>query len=115
MKVVTEEKPVVTNAALNLPNGYTRVYNKLDGSSVDVHTVDALDYARKLPHLWSLTPVAKEQARAEDAVIVPEPAKEEIKPEIEKPAEVKTEPEPAPIVEEKPVSARSRRLAKLED
>lgn len=109
MKVVTEEKPVVTNASLNLPNGYTRVYNKLDGSSVDVHTVDALDYVRKLPHLWSISPVAKEQAKAEDAVIVPEPAKEEIKPVAEVVAE------PAPIVEEKPVSARSRKLAKFED
>ena len=109
MKVVTEEKPVVTNAAMNLPNGYTRVYNKLDGSSVDVHTVDALDYVRKLPHLWSISPVAKEQAKAEDAVIVPEPAKEEIKPVAEVVAE------PAPIVEEKPVSARSRKLAKFED
>lgn len=114
MKVVNEENPVITNASLNLPNGYTRVYNKLDGSTVDVHTVDALDYVRKLPHLWSISPVAKEQAKAEDAVIVPEPAKEEVKPEIGKTAEVKAEPEPAPAIEEKPISARSRKLAKFD-
>ncbi len=104
MKVVNEEKPVITNASLKLLNGYTRVYNKLDGSSVDVHTIDAIDYVRKFPHLWSISPVAKEQAKAEDAVIVPE---------TEKPAEVKAEP--APAIEEKPISARSRKLAKFED
>ncbi len=109
MKVVTEENPVVTNAALNLPNGFMRVYNKLDGSSVDVHTIDALDYVNKLPHLWSIAPVAKEQAKAEDAVIVQEPIKEEIKP-----IAPEAVAEPAPIVEEKPISARSRKLAKFD-
>ena len=111
MKVVNEEAPVVTNASVGLPNGFTRVYNKIDGSRVDVHTIDALEYVKRLPHLWSLTPVAKEQSVAEDAVIVPEPAKEEIRPV----AEVVAEPEPAPIVEEKPVSARSRKLAKFDN
>lgn len=126
MKVVNEEKPVVTNAEVKLPNGFTRVYNKIDGSTVDVHTVDAVDYANKLPHLWSLTPIAKEQAKAEDAVIVPEPTKE-VKPEPVKEdirpisldeGELKSNTdvavEPAPVVEEKPVSARSRKLAKLD-
>ena len=114
MKVVNAGKPVVNKASLSLPNGYMRVYNKIDGSSIDVHTVDALDYVRKLPHLWSISPIAKEQAKAEDAVIVPEPAKE-AKPEVEKTADAKTELKSALDIEEKTVSARSRRLAKLED
>lgn len=106
MKVVNEEKPVATNASAGLPNGFTRVYNKLDGKSVDVHTIDALEYVNKLPHLWSLTPIAKEQAIAEDAVIVPEPA----------PVAAVTEPvaETAPVIEDKPISARSRKLAKFD-
>lgn len=111
MKVVTEENKSAENVAAKVAPGMTRVYNKLDGSSVDVHAVDAKEYVSKLPHLWSFEPISKAKAKivAEDAVIVPEPAKEEIKPVAEVVAE------PAPIVEEKPVSARSRRLAKLED
>lgn len=118
MKVVNEEKPVVTNAEVKLPNGFTRVYNKIDGSTVDVHTVDAVDYANKLPHLWSLTPIAKEQAKAEDAVIMPEPAKAEkpepVKEDIRPISKADVAVEPAQAVEAKPVSARSRRLAKLD-
>lgn len=115
MKVVNEEKPVAANASAGLPNGFTRVYNKLSGKSVDVHTIDALEYVNKLPYLWSLTPVAKEQAVAEDAVIVPEPAKKEIKPEPV-PEVVAAEPvaELAPVLEDKPISARSRKLAKFD-
>jgi hypothetical protein len=113
MKVVNDEKPVATNASAGLPNGFTRVYNKLTGKSVDVHTIDALEYVNKMPHSWSLTPVAKEQAVAEDAVIVtePEPAKEESVPVV-----VTAEPvaEPAPVLEDKPISARSRKLAKFD-
>jgi len=109
MKIVTEDTKVAVAPVVNLAPGIVRLYNKIDGSTVDVHTVDGREYIKRLPHLWSYSPVAKEQAKAEDAVIVPEPAKEEIKQVAEVVAE------PAPIVEEKPVSARSRRLAKLED
>ena len=109
MKVVTEDTKAAVAPVVKLAPGIVRLYNKVDGSTVDVHAVDAKEYVQRLPHLWSYSPVAKEQAKAEDAVIVPEPAKEEIKPVAEVVAE------PAPIVEEKPVSARSRRLAKLED
>ena len=109
MKVVTEDTKAAAAPVVKLAPGIVRLYNKVDGSTVDVHAVDAKEYVQRLPHLWSYSPVAKEQAAAEDAVIVPEPAKEEIKPATEVVAE------PAPIVEEKPVSARSRRLAKLED
>ncbi len=109
MKIVTEDSPIIEATTIKLPPGIVRLYNKVDGSTVDVHAVDGKEYVRKLPHLWSYSPVAKEQAKAEDAVIVPEPVKEEIK----KVAEVVAKP--TPIVEDKPVSARSRRLAKLED
>ncbi len=109
MKVVTEDTKVAVAPVVNLAPGIVRLYNKIDGSTVDVHAVDAREYVRRLPHLWSYSPVAKEQAKAEDAVIVPEPAKEVIKQVAEVVAE------PAPIVEDKPVSARSRRLAKLKD
>ena len=109
MKVVTEDTKAAVAPVVKLAPGIVRLYNKVDGSTVDVHAVDAKEYVQRLPHLWSYSPVAKEQAKAEDAVIVLEPAKEEIKPVAEVVAE------PAPIVEEKPVSARSRRLAKLED
>lgn len=109
MKIVTEDSPIIEAATIKLPPGIVRLYNKVDGSTVDVHAVDAKEYVRRLPHLWSYSPVAKEYAKAEDAVIVHEPAKEEIK----KVAEVVAEP--APIVEEKPVSARSRKLAKLDN
>jgi hypothetical protein len=132
MKIVNDDNKVTVVPVVNLPPGIVRLYNKIDGSTVDVHAVDGKEYVKrlphlwstspiakeqakaedinKLPHLWSLTPIAKEQAVAEDAVIVQEPAKEEIKsiaPEVVA--------EPAPIIEEKPVSARSRRLAKFED
>jgi hypothetical protein len=109
MKVVTEENKAAVAPAVNLAPGIVRLYNKADGSTVDVHAVDAKEYVRRLPHLWSYSPVAKEQAKAEDAVIVPEPAKKEIKQVVEVVAE------PAPIVEDKPVSARSRKLAKLDN
>lgn len=108
MKVVNEDAQSAVSTERPVANGMMRVYNKLDGSSVDVHAVDAKEYVRRLPHLWSYSPVAKEQAKAEDAVIVPEPAKEVV---AEKPAE----PEAPATSEEKPISARSRRLAKLED
>ena len=112
MKVVTEDKPIATNAEVKLQNGFSRVYNKIDGSTVDVHTVDALDYVKHLPHLWSLTPIAKEQAEAEDAVIVSEPAKETIvEAEFEKVEQKEEVKEP----ESKPVSARSRKTAKFND
>ena len=109
MKVVTEDTKAAVAPVVKLAPGIVRLYNKVDGSTVDVHAVDAKEYVQRLPHLWSYSPVAKEQAKAEDAVIVHEPVKEEIKPVVEVVAE------PAPIIEEKPVSARSRRLAKLED
>lgn len=109
MKVVTEDTKAAVAPVVKLAPGIVRLYNKVDGSTVDVHAVDAKEYVQRLPHLWSYSPVAKEQAKAEDAVVVVEPAKEEIKPVAEVVAE------PAPIAEEKPVSARSRRLAKLED
>ena len=110
MKVVNDDNKVTVAPVVKLPPGIMRLYNKLDGSTVDVHAVDGKEYIKRLPHLWSTSPIAKEQAKAEDAVIVQEPAKEEIKPVV---PEVVAEP--APIVEEKPVSARSRRLAKFED
>ena len=109
MKVVTEDAKVAVAPVVNLAPGIVRLYNKVDGSTVDVHAVDAKEYVRRLPHLWSYSPVAKEQANAEDAVIVPEPAKEEIK------QVAKAIAEPASIVEDKPVSARSRKLAKLDN
>lgn len=108
MKVVTEEKTNVVSAASGVANGYTRLFNKLDGSSVDVHNVDAREYLSRLPHLWSATPisqapaVSKEQAAVVDAEIVPEPAKEAVAA-------------PAEIVEDKPISARARKVAKFED
>lgn len=119
MKVVNDEKPVATNASAGLPNGFTRVYNKLSGKSVDVHTIDALEYVNKLPYLWSLTPIAKEQAIAEDAVIVPEPAKEDVKlwngeSNIKTVATIEPVAEVAPVLEDKPISARSRKIAKLD-
>jgi hypothetical protein len=110
MKVVNDDNKSTVAPAAKLPPGIVRLYNKIDGSTVDVHAVDGREYIKRLPHLWSNTPIAKEQAKAEDAVIVQEPVKEEIKPVA---PEVVVEP--APIVEEKPVSARSRKLAKLED
>ena len=109
MKVVTEDAKVAVAPVVNLAPGIVRLYNKVDGSTVDVHAVDAKEYVRRLSHLWSYSPVAKEQANAEDAVIVPEPAKEEIK------QVAKAIAEPASIVEDKPVSARSRKLAKLDN
>lgn len=109
MKIVTEDTKVAVAPVVNLAPGIVRLYNKVDGSTVDVHAVDAKEYIRRLPNLWSNKPVAKEQAKAEDAVIVPEPAKKEIK------QVAKVVAEPAPIVEDKPVSARSRKLAKFED
>ncbi len=109
MKVVTEDAKFAVAPVIKLAPGIVRLYNKIDGSTVDVHAVDAKEYVRRLPHLWSYSPIAKEQAKAEDAVIVTEPAKEEIKQVVEVVAE------PAPIVEDKPVSARSRRLAKLDN
>lgn len=108
MKVVTEDTQSAVSTERPIANGMMRVYNKLNGSSVDVHAVDAREYVKRLPHLWSLSPVAPEQAKAEDAEIVTEPAKEEV---AEKTAEVE-----APATsEDKPVSARSRKLAKFED
>lgn len=109
MKVVTEDTKVAVAPVVNLAPGIVRLYNKEDGSTVDVHAVDAKEYVRRLPHLWSNKPIVKEQTKAEDAVIVPEPAKKEIKQVAEVVAE------PAPIVEDKPVSARSRKLAKLDN
>ena len=109
MKIVTEDIKVAVAPAVNLAPGIVRLYNKVDGSTVDVHAVDAKEYIRRLPHLWSYSPVAKEQTKAEDAVIVHKPAKKEIK------QVAKVVAEPASIVEDKPVSARSRKLAKLKD
>lgn len=109
MKVVTEDTKVAVAPAVNLAPGIVRLYNKVDGSTVDVHAVDAKEYVRRLSHLWSFTPAAKEQAKAEDAVIVPEPAKEEIKQVAEVVAEH------ASIIKDKLVSARSRKLAKLDN
>jgi len=109
MKIVTEDTKVAVAPVVNLAPGIVRLYNKIDGSTVDVHTVDGREYIKRLPHLWSYSPVAKEQAKAENAVIVPEPAKKEIKQVAEVVAE------PTPIVEDKPVSARSRKLAKLDN
>lgn len=109
MKVVTEDTKVAVAPVVNLAPGIVRLYNKVDGSTVDVHAVDAKEYIRRLPHLWSYSPAAKERAKTEDAVIVPEPAKEEIKQVAEVVAE------PTPIIENKPVSARSRKLAKLDN
>lgn len=107
MKVVNEETSVAVSASAGVANGYTRLYNKLDGSSVDVHNVDAREYLSRLSHLWSAVPVShaptvsKEQAAAVDAEIVPEAVKEEVVT-------------PAEIAEDKPVSARSRKLAKFD-
>lgn len=109
MKIVTEDPKPAVAPVVNLAPGIVRLYNKVDGSTVDVHAVDAKEYVRRLPHLWSYSPIAKEQAKDEDAVIVPEPAKKETKQVAEVVAE------PAPIVEDKPVSARSRKLAKFEN
>ena len=119
MKVVTEETKAAANPTAGVANGYTRLFNRLDRSSVDVHNVDAKEYLTRLPHLWSATPivanviaVSKEQAIAEDAVIISEPA---TKKEVENLPEIAAIAEPAAISEDKPVSARSRKLAKFED
>lgn len=121
MKVVTEETQAAANVGAKPANGMMRVYNQLDGSYLDVHTVDGKEYVKRLPHLWSSMPVvkapivpvvSKEQAAAEDAVIIAEPA---TKKEIENLPEVKAELEAAASTEDKPVSARSRKLAKFED
>lgn len=109
MKIVTEDAKIAVAPVINLAPGIVRLYNKVDGSTVDVHAVDAKEYVRRLPHLWSYLPIAKEQAKAEDAVIVPEPAKKEVK------QVAKVVAEPATIAEDKPVSARSRKLAKLDN
>lgn len=108
MKVVNEE--VQNNIAVERPvaNGMMRVYNKIDGSTVDVHAVDAREYVNRLPHLWSFEPISREQAKAEDAEIVAEPEKEVI---VEnKPVESEAPAMP----EDKPISARSRKIAKLD-
>lgn len=108
MKIVTEDNTVANAAVSGVANGYMRLYNKVDGSIVDVHNVDGVEYLQKLPHLWSKQPivkepvVSKEQTAAVDAVIVPEPAKEEFAPLLEN-------------ADDKPVSARARKLAKFED
>ena len=114
MKIVTEENKSAENVAAKVAPGMTRVYNKLDGSSVDVHAVDAKEYVSKLPHLWSFEPVAKAKANivAEDAVIVSEPATAK---EVSSIPEITAVLESAPTPEDKPVSARSRKLAKFED
>lgn len=109
MKIVTEDTKVAVAPVVNLAPGIVRLYNKKDGSTVDVHAIDAREYVRRLPNLWSYSPAVKEQTKAEEAVIVSKPAKEEIKQVAEVVAE------PAPIVEDKPVSARSRKLAKLDN
>lgn len=107
MKVVNEETSVAVSANAGVANGYTRLYSKIDGSSIDVHNVDAREYLSRLPHLWSAIPVSqaptvsKEQIAAVDAEIVSESAKEEVAT-------------PAEITEDKPVSARSRKLAKFD-
>ena len=107
MKIVNEETPVAVSASAGVANGYTRLYSKIDGSSIDVHNVDARDYLLRLSHSWSAVPVSqapiasKEQIAAVDAEIVPESAKEEVAT-------------PAEIAEDKPVSARSRKLAKFD-
>jgi hypothetical protein len=114
MKVVTEENKSAETVTAKVAPGMTRVYNKLDGSSVDVHAVDAKEYVSKLPHLWSFEPVAKAKAKivAEDAVIVSEPATAKEAASI---PEITAVLEPAPTTEDKPISARSRKLAKFED
>lgn len=107
MKVVNEETPVAGSAIAGVANGYTRLYNKLDGSSIDVHNVDAREYLSRLSHLWSAVPVSqaptasKEQIVAVDAEIVPKSTKEKAAT-------------PAETAEDKPVSARSRKLAKFD-
>lgn len=114
MKVVNEDAQSAVSTERPVANGMMRVYNKLDGSSVDVHAVDAKEYVSKLPHLWSFEPISKAKAKivAEDAVIVSEPATAKEAASI---PEVAAALESAPTPEDKPVSARSRRLAKLED
>lgn len=108
MKVVSDNPSVTAAVVKPVAGGMMRVYNKLSGAFVDVHAVDAREYVNRLPHLWSLSPVAPEQAKADDAEIVTEPVKEEV---AAKPVEVE-----APATsEDKPVSARSRKLAKFED
>jgi len=117
MKIVTEKKNIENSDISRAPHGYMRLYNKLDGSIVDVHTIDGKDYLLKLPHLWSITPIvkdpigSKEQTAAVDAEIVSESAKEGVKAEVEKPVEVV---ETAPVFEKKSISARSRKLAKFD-
>lgn len=111
MKVVNDDNKSTVAPAAKLPPGIVRLYNKIDGSTVDVHAVDGREYIKRLPHLWSNTPIAKEQAVAEDAVIVPEPAKEESAPVV---AAAEPVAELAPVLEDKPISARSRKLAKFD-
>lgn len=117
MKIVTEKAKTDGGDVSKAPHGYMRLYNKIDGSVVDVHAIDGKDYLLKFPHLWSLTPIAaakivsKEQIVAVDAVIVSEPAKEEVKAEIEKSVEVA---QTSSAFEKKSISARSRKLAKFD-
>lgn len=107
MKVINEETPVAGSAIAGVANGYTRLYSKIDGSIVDVHNVDAREYLSRLSHSWSAIPVSqapaasKEQIVTVDAEIVPESTKKEVAI-------------PAEIAEDKPVSARSRKLAKFD-
>lgn len=107
MKVVNEETPVAVSANAGVANGYTRLYSKIDGSSIDVHNVDAREYLSRLSHSWSAIPVlqapiaSKEQIVDVNTKIAPESTKEEVAT-------------PAEITEDKPVSARSRKLAKFD-
>jgi len=99
MKVVNETQKNTANVNVTLtraPKNRVLIYNRKTGESKALHSVDAREILKNRPELWSATPVAKEQAQAEDATIVEsekKPVASEAKPEVAEPvADEATEP-----------------------
>lgn len=86
MKVVNTENVEVKAKAPS--KAFVTLYNRETGKSQDFHAIDANEVMAGYSHIWSYTPVSREQEKAEDAVIVPE--------SVEAPA-LNTEPEPMPL------------------
>jgi hypothetical protein len=70
MKVVNTE--AVQQATKPASKAFTTLYNRQTGKAQDFHTIDANEILEGYSHVWSATPVAKEQVGAEDAVIIPD-------------------------------------------